>query len=635
MSLKKVLDALTHLPQSKTYHVPNIWTEEKTSESQVCPSEYYPNIIEKILNTPKIEIVPTTHGNWTKQAVIYNIFVRLTTAYDHNADGHIAIEPLESGFRETGTFLKTIALLPYIQKMGVNTIHLLPITSIGHDGNKGTLGSPYAIKNPYKIDPNLAEPALNLDVDTEFKAFVEAAHHMGIRVVVEFVFRTISKDGDWIKERPDWVYWLDDSIENRLPNTMDENKYGNPIFSKDALEHINQKVATADYKDLPKPSHHYQQMFLAPPDHVDLVDGKYIGKSGSGKLSRIPGAFADWPPDDIQPPWDDVTYLKMYTHLDYNYIAYNTIRMYDDEITHSGTENQELWDRIIGILPHYQKDFDIDGVMIDMGHALPFDLKKKMVEASRAINSDFAFWDENFDVSEKSLKEGYNAVVGSLIFVGHKPDELKSYLDYLNSIGVAVPFFGTAENHNCPRNMFRFRDVQQAYRYTKYIWGVISMLPCIPFIHSGMEICETYPINTGLDFSSDDLRLFPSEKLPLFSEYAFNWKDINHLEHLGPFLKSLIDFRQKYHHILSNAEKDFLEIKTCKNPQFTCLVRKGDDKSLMFIGNSDFSNKHFGIVQVDTSQRFIHDVHSKKSFQITDQKLFIRLDPGEFVILEF
>lgn len=635
MSLSKVLNALNNLSESHPYHVPNIWTSDKTDESSVLPQEYYKGIIENIINTPKTDIHPTRHGKWTEKAVIYNIFVRLTTAYDHNADGHISIEALENGFRETGTFLKTIALLPYIKKMGVNTIHLLPITSIGHDGNKGTLGSPYAIKNPYKIDPSLAEPALNLDVDTEFKAFVEAAHHLGIRVVVEFVFRTISKDGDWIEERPDWVYWLDDTIENRAPGTQDKTRYGNPIFEKDDLEKIYNKVNTGDYKDMPKPPEAYQNMFVAPPEKVERKDGKIKGLNTDGKTCRIPGAFADWPPDDIQPPWDDVTYLKMYTHPEYNYIAYNTIRMYDDEITHSGTENKDLWDRIIGILPHYQKEFEIDGVMIDMGHALPFDLKKKMVEACRNINPDFAFWDENFDVNKKSVKEGYNAVVGSLIFVGHKPTELKSYISYLNSIGVAVPFFGTAENHNCPRNMFRFSDGEQAYRYTKFIWGAICMLPSIPFIHSGMEICETYPINTGLDFSSDDLRLFPSEKLPLFSEYAFNWKELNHFEPLNEYIKQMVEFRQKYHEVLSISHKHFIEIKDCNKEELLCMVRKGHGKSLMFIGNMDFETEHFGTVELNTSQKFITDIISKKPFQLSNQKMFLKLKPGEFVIFEF
>ena len=77
--------------------------------------------------------------------------------------------------------------------------------------------------------------------------------------------------------------------------------------------------------------------------------------------------------------------------------------------------NRPLWDRIVGIIPYYQKEFHIDGVMIDMGHALPMELKAEMVRTAREHNPDFAFWDENFSVTRKSREEGYNAVFGFLL----------------------------------------------------------------------------------------------------------------------------------------------------------------------------------------------------------------------------
>ena len=113
-------------------------------------------------------------------------------------------------------------------------------------------------------------------------------------------------------------------------------------------------------------------------------NGRYIGLSDGGKRVRIPGAFADWPPDDNQPPWNDVTYLRMYTHPDFNYIGYNTIRMYDARLARPEHVNRPLWDRIVGIIPYYQREFNIDGVMIDMGHALPMALKAEMVKKAAA-----------------------------------------------------------------------------------------------------------------------------------------------------------------------------------------------------------------------------------------------------------
>ncbi len=99
------------------------------------------------------------------RAIVYNLFPRVTAAYDHAHDDVLSIDPSPEGWRDTGTLLKCIALLPYIQSLGINTVHLLPITSVGQDGKKGTLGSPYGIRNAYELDHKLAEPALGLDVN--------------------------------------------------------------------------------------------------------------------------------------------------------------------------------------------------------------------------------------------------------------------------------------------------------------------------------------------------------------------------------------------------------------------------------------------------------------------------------------
>ena len=222
------------------YHVPARWVPPYSTNGiiSVNPYQFFLQSLERVeqsdLSIPKRRDA----GEWTREAVIYNIFVRTTCAFDHDQNGKLDISTKHGGFREKGTFLKAIALLPYIQNLGANTIHLLPITSIGHDGNKGTLGSPYAIKNPYKLDEKLSEPAVGVGVDVEFGAFVEAAHRLGMRVVVEFVFRTASKDGDWILEHPEWFYWIKADIPDRPPSSFDEDKYGSPLFTPQELQGI-------------------------------------------------------------------------------------------------------------------------------------------------------------------------------------------------------------------------------------------------------------------------------------------------------------------------------------------------------------------------------------------------------------
>lgn len=237
MSLSKVRAALQSLTYHKPYFIPSLWKKhlsETLTAIEVSPKAFYTEVIDSILDLPKAELVPTENGEWSRSAVIYNLFPRLTAAFDHNQNKRIDVLPDEA-LRETGTFLKCIALLPYIKSLGATVVHLLPITSIGKDGNKGSLGSPYAIKNPYKLDERLSEPALNLDVETEFAAFVEAAHHLGLRVVLEFVFRTSAKDGDWVKEHPEWFYWIDNRLQDRSPQHRSGLVYGNPIFSREEI----------------------------------------------------------------------------------------------------------------------------------------------------------------------------------------------------------------------------------------------------------------------------------------------------------------------------------------------------------------------------------------------------------------
>jgi glycosidase len=94
-------------------------------------------------------------------------------------------------------------LLPYIKKLGADIVYFLPLTSIGVDGHKGDLGSPYSINNPYILDENLNEPLLNMTMEEQFKAVIEATHHLGMKVVSEFIFRTSSKDSKLAIEHPD------------------------------------------------------------------------------------------------------------------------------------------------------------------------------------------------------------------------------------------------------------------------------------------------------------------------------------------------------------------------------------------------------------------------------------------------
>ena len=97
-----------------------------------------------------------------------------------------------------GTLRAAIERLPFLRSVGVDALWLMPIYPIGIEGRKGSLGSYYSIRD-YK--------AVNEEFGTEddFRAFVSAAHALGMKVLLDWVANHTARDARWISERPaDW-----------------------------------------------------------------------------------------------------------------------------------------------------------------------------------------------------------------------------------------------------------------------------------------------------------------------------------------------------------------------------------------------------------------------------------------------
>ncbi len=620
--------------EAPTYAVPNLWIDPDlgSGSTLVDPYRFHLERINWIEAQPRHPCVPAeSGGDWSKTALVYNTLIRAATGFDHDGDGKVNRQPIGDGWMETGTFLKSLTTLPLITRMGFNTIHLLPVTAIGEDGHKGTLGSVYAIRNPYRLDPRLSEPALGLRPEDEFAAFIEAAHHLGLRVVVEFVFRTASKDADWVAEHPEWFYWIRADIQDRGPEEDDPSAYGAPIFSPEALTQIKRQVEQGERDDLIPPPEVYRQMFTPPPsaESVKMVDGSWIGELEDGTRVRVPGAFADWPPDDPQPPWTDVTYLRLYDHPDFNYIAYNTLRMYDSRLARPENRVEPLWDRIVGILPYYQHRFDIDGVMIDMGHALPMDLKHRFVGAARDIDPDFAFWDENFDISGRSREEGYNLVLGSYWWLAYRPDQLaEDMLRRCAESGYPIPFFAAPETHNTPRATAR----RGGLPYAKLVWALGCILPAVPFCHAGFEVAETWPVNTGLDFEPEELPEYPDEKLPLFSEAAYSWEDE---PNLVDWIRRVLALRAPLTDIITDEASTTFDLIDSSNSDVWAVVRHRDGRGVGILFNLNWKKTQTFHIALPMERPLLVDLLSGRTFALDRGRLRASLAPAAYVIFSW
>lgn len=126
--------------------------------------------------TPR-EVVEVTNAAWTADAVIYQVNTRQ--------------------FTPEGTFAAAQRHLPRLARMGVDILWLMPIHPIGETNRKGTLGSPYAVRDYRAVNPELGTEA-------EFRAFVAEAHRLGMKVILDWVANHSATDNPLTVSHPGW-----------------------------------------------------------------------------------------------------------------------------------------------------------------------------------------------------------------------------------------------------------------------------------------------------------------------------------------------------------------------------------------------------------------------------------------------
>lgn len=121
--------------------------------------------------------VQLSHPEWTRDAVIYQLNQRQLTP--------------------EGTFRAAERHLPRIRDLGVDIVWLMPVNPIGEVNRKGSLGSPYAVKDYLAVNPEFG------DLD-DLRSFVRTAHDLGLRVILDWVANHTAWDNVLVQEHPEW-----------------------------------------------------------------------------------------------------------------------------------------------------------------------------------------------------------------------------------------------------------------------------------------------------------------------------------------------------------------------------------------------------------------------------------------------
>jgi starch synthase (maltosyl-transferring) len=123
-----------------------------------------------------------------------------------------------------GTFKDCERCLPYISEMGFDVLYFPPIHPIGYTNRKGKNNTPTADPDdpgtPWAIGSEegghkTVHPQLSTLED--FRRFVAKAKEYGIEVALDLAFQC-SPDHPYVKEHPEWFYWLPDGTVQYAEN---------------------------------------------------------------------------------------------------------------------------------------------------------------------------------------------------------------------------------------------------------------------------------------------------------------------------------------------------------------------------------------------------------------------------------
>jgi cyclomaltodextrinase len=140
--------------------------------------------------------------DWVRDGVVYEIYPR--------------------AFSPQGNFNGITARLDALQELGVNILWLMPIHPIGEVKKKGTIGSPYAVRDYYAINPDYG-------TKEDFKKLIAEVHRRGMKVIIDIVANHTSWDSVMMK----WPDFYEHDAKGNITFPHDwsdvaELNYGNP-----------------------------------------------------------------------------------------------------------------------------------------------------------------------------------------------------------------------------------------------------------------------------------------------------------------------------------------------------------------------------------------------------------------------
>jgi len=428
----------------------------------------------------------------------------------------------------------------YFNNLGMNMLWLQPIHPIGSDNRENDPstglpydpGSPYAVRNYWKVNSVLGDPSSDINAMQEFSDFVQSMDNAGVGIMLDGTFNHSAWDCEIGQVAVDMFPWATNASDLiRVVRPQWYSKKGN--YDEQASYYIsgqNNDVAVApDRIDFGKWS-----------DAADFHFGVYDALVAKAPVNTNNAWESRWysryllEEDRLEP-------LNIYTRELWQYFAQYPIYWLEKSGHPAGT-------------PKNQSYKGIDGLRCDFAQGLPNEFWEYTINKTRSVKWDFLFMAESLD--------GYREIGGSKRHgVGYRSsrhfdilnenivffwrDNFFNYFQYTNSNSKTFPIW---EQLNNRRDAFDLSPLllnltshdeimphDNQWRVA-YAYATVSGIDGAPMVFNGQEAglqndAVHYTgrgIDPGNNFGRYELNF--SKSIPNFKRYNHMtnvWNNIN------------------------------------------------------------------------------------------------------------
>ncbi|TLY29047.1 MAG: hypothetical protein E6K56_08920, partial [Ignavibacteria bacterium] len=134
-------------------------------------------------------------------------------------------------------------------------------------------------------------------------------------------------------------------------------------------------------------------------------------------------------------------------------------------------------------------------------------------------------------------------------------------------------------------------------------------------------------------FSREELAKYPSEKLPLFSESAYDWLNSNEITN---WIRTVSGIRRNYHDLVVDPSPESFQWIEVPNKNIIAFIRASSKlgRKLLVVANSNMTSEESFSIELPSSSSGMRDLLSDEVLSPAGGKLSSTLKGGQVAAFE-